>query len=129
MQQILIRNASRVFFSEGFKRICAQLNRLDPSDTPLEDAQHQQSRIFIHNALSLFAFADLNPYEFISVPQRINGEWQLVDYKVVPIELTPTSGIEKLFIWEADRVFAHGLEPIACDQAEPHLFLQELHYR
>ena len=56
------------------------------------------------------------------MPQRINGEWQLVDYKVVPIELTPTSGIEKLFIWEADRVFAHGLEPIACDQAEPHLF-------
>ena len=73
-------------------------------------------------------YADINPYESLKIPQWINDSWHLVEYKVVPIELTPRSGFSKLFLGEYDRVFAHGLEPIDHPHAEPHLIFMGTTY-
>ena len=52
----------------------------------------------------------------------------MVDYKVVPIELTPTTGFKKIFINDEDRVFAYGLEPIRHPSAESHLIFMGTTY-
>ena len=52
----------------------------------------------------------------------------MVDYKVVPIELTPTTGFNQLFINDEDRVFAYGLEPISHPTAKPHLIFMGTTY-
>ena len=113
----------REIFQEGFGYIYEQLQSKN-----LTARQQAQAQLYISNCLSLLPFADFNPYEFITIPQYIEGAWQQVDYKVVPIELTPTEGIEKLFFREEDRAFAYGLEPIACDKAEPHLIFSGTSY-
>lgn len=115
----------RLAFQQGFNHIYSQLR-----NCRLTTLQHNQAQLYISNCLSLLPFADINPYESISVPQWINikNEWQLVDYKVVPIELTPTKGFKKLFIDDEDRVFAYGLEPINNQDAEPHLIFMGTTY-
>lgn len=107
---------TRLVYQEGFRALFEQLR--EEVHTP---SQVEQANLFINNCLTFFVFANLTPHEFIEIPQYIGGEWQLVSYKVAPIELTATSGPDRLALNEGDRVFAYGLEPIASPNATPHL--------
>ncbi|AHE66262.1 hypothetical protein [Legionella oakridgensis] len=118
-----ITRGLRFAFQEGFKHVFSQLQ--DASHTAL---QRNQAELFINNCLMYLPYADINPYESFAIPQWLGGRWQLVDYKVVPIELTPTVGFETLVLSEYDRVFAYGLEPIHHPQAEPHLLFMGTTY-
>lgn len=111
-----LTRAMRFAFQEGFRHIFSQLQTKE-----LSAQQKNQADFFISNCLSYLPFADMSPYEFITVPQYVDSKWQLIDYKVIPIELTPTSGFKKLFLAEQDRVFAYGLEPITHLTAQSHL--------
>ena len=113
----------RYAFQEGFDYIYTQLKAQQ-----LTSSQHEQALLYLSSCLNLLPFSDITPHEFFKIPQYIHDEWCLVDYRVVPIELTPTSGFEKLFIADADRVFAYGLEPITHQQAEPHLIFMGTTY-
>lgn len=116
----------RLAFQQGFQHVCAQLQTANVS--PQDTLKFNQAQLFLSNCLSLLPYADINPYESISIPQWINDSWQLVEYKVVPIELTPTRGFKALFIKDEDRVFAYGLEPINQPLAEPHLIFMGTTY-
>ncbi|QRN04160.1 hypothetical protein GH742_09895 [Legionella sp. MW5194] len=111
-----LMRAMRVAFQQGFDHVFHQLQgkQLDP-------LQQRQAELYISQCLSLLPFSDITPYECFTIPQCINKRWQMVHYKVVPIELTPVSGFKKLFLSEEDRVFAYGLEPINHPDASPHL--------
>ena len=113
----------RLAFQEGFHHIYTQLK-----DKPLTTAEQRQAEFYISNCLCILPFADITPFESFEIPQFIDGNWIMVDYKVVPIELTATSGIEKLFINDSDRIFAYGLEPIHQQNADPHLIFMGTTY-
>lgn len=113
----------RLAFQEGFHHIYTQLK-----DKPLTPAQQRQAEFYLSNCLCILPFADITPFESFEIPQFIDGNWVMVDYKVVPIELTATSGIEKLFINDSDRIFAYGLEPIHQQNADPHLIFMGTTY-
>ena len=97
-----LTNAMRRKFQCGFNNIFNQLKYLPKPQLP-DDLE--QCQLYISNCLSLFPFSELNPYEQYKIPQYINGEWQLITYKVEPIELT------KKCVTNTDRVFAYGLTP------------------
>ena len=113
----------RLAFQEGFNHLFTQLHHQQ-----LTEEQFNQVNLFLSNCLTVLPYADITPYESFNIPQYIGGEWEMVDYKVVPIELTPTSGFKKLFINDEDRVFAYGLEPIRHDTAIPHLIFMGTTY-
>ncbi len=113
----------RQAFQDGFNNIHVELNRLKPKGKKLKQAE-----FFLSNCLSLLPFADISQHQSFNIPQYIDEAWVMVEYKVVPIELTPTSGVEKLFIHDRDRVFAYGLEPVDNDEAEPHLIFMGTTY-
>ncbi|KTD36787.1 hypothetical protein Lnau_1771 [Legionella nautarum] len=113
----------RLAFQQGFDSIFEQLK-----DSELNEQQLNQAQLFISNCLSLLPFSDPNPYESFMIPQLIDGQWRKVEYKVTPIELTPTKGFSKLFIDEYDRVFAYGLTPLIDNEAEPHLIFMGTTY-
>ena len=106
----------RFAFQQGFDHLFDQLQ-----GTHLTEQEQHQAELFLANCLTLLPYADITPYETFAIPQWVDGSWQKVDYKVVPIELTPTSGLKSLFIRDNDRVFAYGLEPITHPTAESHL--------
>lgn len=108
--------AMRYAFQEGFQHLFTQLQ-----EATLTETQHRQALLFISNCIAYLPFADPTPYESFTIPQWLEGRWQMVEYKVTPIELTPTSGVGKLFLEERDRVFAYGLESFTHLSAEPHL--------
>lgn len=110
-------------FQQGLHHVYSQLQ--DKTLSPLE---HKQAELFISNCIMYLPFFDITPHESLAIPQWIENQWQLVDYKVVPIELTPTSGFQKLFIEDEDRVFAYGLEPVTQDKAESHLIFMGTTY-
>ncbi|WP_133128497.1 hypothetical protein [Legionella nagasakiensis] len=118
-----ITRGLRLAFQEGFKHVFSQLQ-----DASLTALQLNQAKLFINNCLMYLPYADINPYESFAIPQWLEGRWQLVDYKVVPIELTPTAGFETLVLSEYDRVFAYGLEPIHHPQAALHLLFMGTTY-
>lgn len=111
-----LTQAMRYAFQQGFQHVFSQLDGRD-----LSEQEKNQADLFLSNCLTYLPFADISPYESIAIPQYVESRWQLIDYKVVPIELTPTSGFKKLFLAEHDRVFAYGLEPIHNTEAESHL--------
>lgn len=108
--------AMRVAFQQGFDHLLTQLQ--GQQFPPLKQ---RQAEAFISHCLTLLPFSDITPYECFTIPQYVNARWQMVHYKIVPIELTPTTGFKKLFISEKDRVFAYGFEPINHRDASPHL--------
>mgnify|MGYP003126441955 CR=1 FL=1 len=110
-------------FQTGFDHIGSQLK-----DQKLSAAHNNQANLFVSNCLCFLPFADLKPGYKCTIPQCIDETWQCVRYSVVPIELTPTRGLETLFIHDNDRVFAYGLEPIGCPEAEPHLIFMGTTY-
>lgn len=130
LKAILIRRdrelmrGMRLAFQEGFSYVYEQLN----AKNELSIEQHRQAELYISNCLTLLPFSDINPFESIAIPQWIDNRWHFVDYKVIPIELTPTKGIKKLFIRDEDRVFAYALEPITNKKAEPHLIFMGTTY-
>lgn len=108
----------RYAFQEGFDHVFTQLQAAQK--TGLNHAQNNQAELYIKNCLTLLPFADLTLYESFRIPRlNKNGEWEMVEYKVTPIELTPTSGLKKLLLSDNDRVFAYGLEPMNNTDAEP----------
>lgn len=114
----------RVAFQEGFNHLFdSQLK-----ESSFSAAQHNQALLFLNNCLCFLPYADITPYESFTIPQCINTQWVMVDYKVVPIELTPTTGFKKLFLNDEDRVFAYGLEPITNLSAESHLIFMGTTY-
>ena len=88
-------------YQQGFQHVYEQLIQQE-----LTEKQHEQVQLYLSNCLSKLPFADITPHETVSVPQWINQRWTMVKYQVTPIELTPTSGIEALFLQDQDRVFA-----------------------
>ena len=118
-----VLRAMRSVFQEGFDHIHTQLTNKQLSESRLEQAQ-----FFLSNCLMFLPFADLMPYEFFNIPQYINGTWHKVSYKVTPIELTATTGLQQWFIHDEDRVFAYGLEPMTHADAEPHLIFMGTTY-
>lgn len=115
--------AMRHVFQEGMQHVFTQLEgqKLTPSE-------QEQALFFISHCLNYFPVFYSAPYEFITLPQCIQGVWERVDYHVKPIELTATEGVEKLFIADHDRVFAYGLEAISNDEADPHLIFMGTTY-
>lgn len=115
--------AMRLAFQQGFSHMFTQLEGKN-----LTPQEHNQAQLFISNCLTFLPFADMTPYESFTIPQYIENKWQMIDFKVTPIELTPTTGFKKLFIVDNDRVFAYGLEPIHHSKAEPHLIFMGTTY-
>lgn len=113
----------RQAFQQGFEHLYSQLQSQN-----LPPLMHKQAELFISNCLAYLPFSDPTPYESFKIPQWVNGRWQLIDYKVVPIELTPTSGFKKLFLSDEDRVFAYGLEPLNNSDASSHLIFMGTTY-
>lgn len=108
----------RLAFQQGFDVLYRQIQPMSLSAT-----QNEQIQLYLSNCLSLLPFSDLTPYESIKIPQRIDGHWELVEYQIVPIELTSTTGIK-----DQDRVFAYGLEPLIHGQAKSHLIFMGTTY-
>lgn len=114
-----VRLAMQQGFVEIFKQV--QGKNFNPE-------QSEQINLYLSNCLSMLPYSDLTPYESIKIPQFISGQWELVEYQVTPIELTPTSGWRSLFLYDHDRVFAYGLEPIFQKKAESHLIFMGTTY-
>jgi hypothetical protein len=113
----------RVGFEQGFEHVYEQLKGAN-----LNQEQLNQANLYLSNCLTLLPYSDITPFESIKIPQYINEKWELVEYKITPIELTPKKGFKKLFLNEDDRVFAYGLEPIHNLEAEPHLIMMGTTY-
>lgn len=113
----------RLAFQQGFSHIFKQLEFSE-----LSPAQCNQAQLFISNCLAFLPFSDITPYESFAIPQWIDNKWQLIEYKVVPIELTPHKGLQRVVMEDGDRVFAYGLEPLTNRRAQPHLIFMGTTY-
>lgn len=112
----ILLKALRRAFQDGFDYLYLQLK-----DKEFLTEDHEQIHLFLSNCLSVLPICDLTPYEAVRVPQFVNNTWELVDYAVCPIELTPTQGLHRLLLNDNDRVFAYGFEPLYQKKAQPHL--------
>jgi|GEM_PF-1667338 len=113
----------RVSFQEGFHHLFTQLE-----GKQFTANQHEQIQLYLSNCLSILPYGDITPYESFTIPQFVDGEWTMVDYKVEPIELTEKSGYGRFILQDKDRVFAYGLEPIQNSKAESHLIFMGTTY-
>ncbi len=95
-----------------------------------DDAAQNRLEIFINTLLSNFPFMDPKDGEMISVPQRINGEWQKVKYQFKKIDLSPKTGWWSWLLEDEDRIYAYGMEPQYPhhENANPHLLLMGTTY-
>ncbi len=113
----------RFAFQQGFEHLYTQLQ-----GKTLTANQQLQAQLFLSNCLSLLPFADIGPYECFKIPQYVAGSWQSVTFKVTPIELTAQSGWATVWLNDARRVFAYGLEPVNNQQAQPWLLFMGTTY-
>lgn len=119
----LFMRAFRAGFQQGFIHLSTQL-----INQQFTEDQEEQIQLYLSNCLSLLPYADLTPYESIKIPQKIDAQWRLVEYRITPIELTAMNGFQRFFVNDNDRVFAYGLSPINTLKAQPHLIFMGTTY-
>lgn len=113
----------RFAMQQGFEHLFSQL-----VGKSLDAHAMEQVQLYLSNCMSILPYADLTPYESISIPQFIDGAWILVEYGVTPIELTESQSLKGFFLQDEDRVFAYGLEAIEHPKATSHLIFHGTTY-
>lgn len=88
------------------------------TNPPTTEIQQLKTKLAIHNMLSIYAMFSPTPYETLNVPQFIDGSWQLVNFQIEPIELTPKNGWWVNFLGDTDRLFSYGLKPTENTDAQ-----------
>ncbi|MFA5960140.1 MAG: hypothetical protein WC785_06455 [Tatlockia sp.] len=122
-KEMLPANALSLTLQQGLDNLFVLLQQVDFGKEQIESV-HQ----FLAHCLSTLPEAGINPQESLAIPtllpeplDKSRMKWERVLFKIVPIELTPSKGFNKLFIPESHRIFAYGLEPITHPHARSHL--------
>lgn len=95
----------RLCFREKLVELCDNFNQKKDSLTNNEKLLNK----YICN-LPLAGIKTGQKY-LIPTYDDIDQKWQLITYKVAPIELTPTYGIGRLVLLDNNRYFAYGFTP------------------
>lgn len=102
-------------------------NEGEGSEKTLTKDDEKQYEILISNLLAAYTFLD--PHEdalkILSVPQKIDGQgWCTIEYQIIPLDLSPQSGLMSKLLRPEDRIYAYGLTPTKeQSQAQSHLLL------
>lgn len=106
LQQNPFMRELRKSFEKKFADICRRLNVSESDHKGIIEKE-------LYRCLCLLPLASIKQGSIYNIPILGNDgrTWDLVPYKVSLIELTPTSGLNGLFITEGDRLFACGLVP------------------
>ncbi len=85
---------------EEFQKVFVLLHKQIKNGSKHEDVIVE---MLLGNLLSFYAFTEPVAGDLLSVPQKQDGEWRLVDYEVELMELTPH--------WLGEPMIAIGLKP------------------
>jgi pimeloyl-ACP methyl ester carboxylesterase len=99
----------RIEFQNYCIKLAKQLNK------PQFAGPHEQklADILIGNLLALYPFFEPDDGDLLALPQKIKGKWELVNYRVNLLQMTPD--------WKGDPYYACGLVPLEDPFATPHL--------
>ncbi|MDF1757377.1 MAG: hypothetical protein P1U74_03680 [Legionellaceae bacterium] len=120
----VLRGMRKAFKTE-FKTLCDDFN--NPDCLLNDDQKHSR----LTRYLCLLPLANIKPGNGCQIPEfnTDTNRWELIPYRVSPIELLPTSGAQALVLEDYDRSFAYGLTPLnkpnegARFKPQPHLVL------
>ncbi len=91
------------------KRVYDQVSKLAERNEAIDELIN----LNIVNILSLYVLFEPTPFDgLIQIPRYIDGKFELVDFSLEVLELTPFSLLDPNEITDDDRVFAYGLTPI-----------------
>lgn len=122
LRAILIRRdpeilaLGRDLFRQGFANLFAQLKDQEMTPETLTQAQ-----IFIANCRIFITYFELCSKETVHFPEWIDDHWELVDYSIEPILMTPKKPGLNLFHQSIDRFYAYGFVPREQTRAKTHL--------
>lgn len=89
-------------FQEQLVKLAHELNKGGDSDA-------NEKKLNQH--ICTLPLAEIKPGQKYLIPAFNGQKWELVTYKVTPIELTPAYGISRLVLADNDRFFAYGFHP------------------
>jgi hypothetical protein len=91
------------------KNLCEEFNQNNPGENL--DSKYMR----LTQYLCFLPIANIKPSDVYEVPEfnESTGTWVIVNYRVQPIELSPTYGFESLILADHERIFAYGLCPIS----------------
>ncbi len=112
--------AMRWCFRDKLVNLCNELNQ---SKEPFIEQEKKVNRHIC--TLPLAGIKTGQKYLIPTYNTKIQ-QWELITYKVAPIELTPTYGIGRLVLTDNNRLFAYGFTPMTEDKVvefnpQPHL--------
>lgn len=90
-------------FRHKLVALCATLNE---RQTSLLEKQR-----ILNRHICTLPLAGIKTGQEYLIPAYDGNKWQLVNYKVMPIELSPTSGLGRLVLADNNRLFAYGFAP------------------
>ena len=90
-------------------RLATELNE----DKYKNPSDQKQAEVLVGNILALYPFFEPSDGTTLKVPQKINDKWELVNYQLDLIPMTP--------FWKGDPYYACGLTPLDNKNAVPHL--------
>lgn len=78
----------------------------------VSEDDEKQFKIFLNNLLAALPFLDPDPLkDTFLIPQKMDGKWKNISYRVERIDISPQSGLLSCFVNDATRIYAYGLVP------------------
>jgi hypothetical protein len=104
-KDLKLLSAIRKIYQQGLIHLFEQLNK---QNIP---ANYEESLDFLYSSLCYLPFWEWHHDEspVICIPQFMNHRWELVEFQITTIELTPKTGFASLWVQESDRTYAYGL--------------------
>lgn len=102
----------KIALEDGFKELIEQLNNNSHDDF--------LAHCFIRNCQAMLPFLVTRSDQTFRFPVKIKNRWQLINYSLEAIALTPQSKFSLFTLRPIDKVYSYGLVPIdtqECDQA------------
>jgi pimeloyl-ACP methyl ester carboxylesterase len=97
------------------ERFAATLEQLDCRE--LDKEELQKIEFSIHNILSIYVMFEPHPSETVIIPQLIEDieggkHWLSSEFRLSPIDLSPTSPTWKRVLTDGSRIFSYGFSPL-----------------
>lgn len=112
--------ALRLEMKQIFMHACEIRKQCDPEI-------EKRLEIFINTLASNLPFMDPETGEEFCLPQRINGQWRDVKYRIRKIDISPKNTWWSSFIEPEDRIYSYVLET-QDPEASPYLLLMGTTY-
>lgn len=110
IEALFVKRRKEIFDATRVELQKIVLNNFKKLTAPsLDQKKEKRHETFLSMVLGIYPFIDPADNEDVQLPQKINGQWHLIDYQFERLDVSPKTGPLASVLEDEDRMYAFAL--------------------